>query len=192
MNRRYHKIWNTILIIQKYCSRKINNFIPACFVARFFRKFDTNPNFSPMKKLLLSFVLFFTAALMLHAQDEIVGRWKTIDDETGKAKSIIEIYKKDGKYYGRIVQLLTPQNQDGVCRTCETDYKDKNIIGLVILKDLVYDADDKEWEDGTIMDPKNAKEYSVYLELVGPNKLKVRGYIGFSLIGRTQYWYRVE
>ncbi len=145
-----------------------------------------------MKKLLLSFVLFFTAALMLHAQDEIVGRWKTIDDETGKAKSIIEIYKKDGKYYGRIVQLLTPQNQDGVCRTCETDYKDKNIIGLVILKDLVYDADDKEWEDGTIMDPKNAKEYSVYLELVGPNKLKVRGYIGFSLIGRTQYWYRVE
>ena len=145
-----------------------------------------------MKKLLLSFVLFFTAALMLHAQDEIVGRWKTIDDETGKAKSIIEIYKKDGKYYGRIVQLLTPQNQDGVCRTCETDYKDKNIIGLVILKDLVYDADDKEWEDGTIMDPKNAKEYSVYLELVEPNKLKVRGYIGFSLIGRTQYWYRVE
>jgi uncharacterized protein (DUF2147 family) len=135
------------------------------------------------------------AAFSLHnlsAQDQIVGKWKTIDDETGQPKSIIEIYKKDGKYYGKIIQLLTDKNSDGVCRTCEGKYKDKNIIGLVILKDLVFDADDQEWEDGTIMDPKNAKEYSVYLKLEGPGKLKVRGYIGFSLIGRTQYWYRVE
>ena len=145
-----------------------------------------------MKKLVLSLVVFFSAAMLLRAQDEIVGRWKTIDDETGQPKSIVEIYKQGDKYYGKIVELLTPQNKDGVCRTCETDYKNKNIIGLVIIKDLVYDADDKEWEDGTIMDPKNAKEYSVYLELESPNKLKVRGYIGFSLIGRTQYWYRVE
>ncbi len=141
------------------------------------------------------FLFLLSAVFVFHfatAQDEIVGRWKTIDDETGKAKSIIEIYKKDGKYYGRIVQLLTEENSDGVCRTCKGKYENKNIIGLVILKDLEYDADDKEWEDGTIMDPKNAKEYSCYLELVEPNKLKVRGYIGFSLIGRTQYWYRVE
>jgi len=145
-----------------------------------------------MKKLLFLLTGLVMASFTLHAQDQIVGRWKTIDDETGKPKSIIEIYKKDGKYYGRIVQLLTEENKDGVCRTCEGKYKDKNIIGLVILKDLEYDADDEEWEDGTIMDPKNAKEYSVYLALVEPNKLKVRGYIGFSLIGRTQYWYRVE
>ncbi|NPA46008.1 MAG: DUF2147 domain-containing protein [Chlorobi bacterium] len=145
-----------------------------------------------MKKLLFLLIAFATASFTLHAQDQIVGRWKTIDDETGKAKSIIEIYKKDGKYYGRIVQLLTEENKDGVCRTCEGKYKNKNIIGLVILKDLEYDADDEEWTGGTIMDPKNAKEYSVYLALVEPNKLKVRGYIGFSLIGRTQYWYRVE
>ena len=144
-----------------------------------------------MKKILL-LLLFFTGAQWMHAQDEIVGRWKTIDDETGKAKSVIEIYKKDGKYYGKIVQLLSEKNKDGVCRTCEGKYAGKNIINLVILKDLVYDADDKEWEDGTIMDPKNAKEYSVYLQIVGPGKLKVRGYIGFSLIGRTQYWYRVD
>ncbi len=144
-----------------------------------------------MKKI----VLFLTALLTLQlvqAQDEIVGKWKTIDDETGQAKSIIEIYKKDGKYYGKVVQLLTEENKDGVCRTCEGKYKNKNIIGLLILKDLEYDADDKEWEDGTIMDPKNAKEYSVYLKLEEPGKLKVRGYIGFSLIGRTQYWYRVK
>ena len=141
-----------------------------------------------MKKLvLLSFVLF--SYLMVNAQD-VTGKWKTIDDETGKAKSIVEIYKNGDKYYGKIVQLLTDENKDGICRTCETDYKNKNIIGLVILKDLVKDGD--TYEDGEIMDPKNAKTYSCYIELEEPNKLKVRGYIGFSLLGRTQYWYRVQ
>ena len=145
-----------------------------------------------MKKWFFLISAFFAFTLATHAQDEILGKWKTIDDATGKAKSIVEIYKQDGKYYGRIVQLLTEENKDGICRTCEGKYKNKNIIGLVILKDLKYDADDKEWEGGTIMDPKNAKEYSVYLALESPDKLKVRGYIGFSLIGRTQYWYRVK
>jgi len=144
-----------------------------------------------MKKLILPLIAF-VAFQWVHAQDEIIGKWKTIDDETGKAKSIVEIYKQDGKYYGKIVRLLTEENKDGVCRTCKGKYANKNIIGLVILKDLKYDADDKEWEDGTIMDPKTGKVYSVYLALEEPDKLKVRGYIGFSLIGRTQYWYRVE
>jgi len=144
-----------------------------------------------MKKVFL-LLLAFAGLQLAQAQDEILGKWKTIDDETGQAKSIIEIYKQNGKYYGKIVQLLTEENKDGVCRTCKGKYANKNIIGLVILKDLEYDADDKEWEGGTIMDPKNAKEYSVYLALVEPDKLKVRGYIGFSLIGRTQYWYRVK
>ncbi len=141
-----------------------------------------------MKKLvLLSLVLF--SYFGMSAQG-VIGKWKSIDDETGKAKSIIEIYKKGDKYYGKIVELLTEQNRDGVCRTCETEYKNKNIIGLVIIKDLEKDGD--TYEDGEIMDPKNAKTYSCYIELESPNKLKVRGYIGFSLLGRTQYWYRVE
>ena len=144
-----------------------------------------------MKKILF-LLLAFIGFQFIHAQDEILGKWKTIDDETGQAKSIVEIYKQNGKYYGKIVKLLTEENKDGICRTCKGKYANKNILGLVILKDLEYDADDKEWEDGTIMDPKNAKEYSVYLALVQPDKLKVRGYIGFSLIGRTQYWYRVK
>ncbi|NPA42883.1 MAG: DUF2147 domain-containing protein [Chlorobi bacterium] len=144
-----------------------------------------------MKKFILFFAVM-AAAWSVHAQDEIVGKWKTIDDETGEAKSIIEIYKQDGKYYGKIVKLLSEKNKDGICRTCEGKFANKNIIGLVILKDLEYDADDKEWEGGTILDPKTGKEYSVYLKLESPDKLKVRGYIGFSLIGRTQYWYRVK
>ena len=141
-----------------------------------------------MKKLLLA-SLIILSYFSVNAQD-VVGKWKSIDDETGKPKSIIEIYKENGKYYGKIVQLLTEANKDGICHTCETKYKDQNIIGLVILKDLV--KDDDEYNDGEITDPKNAKTYSCYIELESANKLKVRGYIGFSLLGRTQYWYRVE
>jgi len=141
-----------------------------------------------MKKILLTAIILISY-LGLNAQS-VTGQWKSIDDETGKPKSIIEIYKQGDKYYGKIVKLLTEENKDGVCRTCETKYKDKNIIGLVILKDLEKDGD--EYGDGEIMDPKNAKTYSAYIKLVEPDKLKVRGYIGFSLLGRTQYWYRVK
>ncbi len=141
-----------------------------------------------MKKLfLIAFILI--SYVGINAQD-VTGKWKTIDDESGKPKSIIEIYREGDKYYGKIIELLTEKNKDGVCRTCETKYKDKNIIGLVILKDLVKDGD--EYNDGEIMDPKNAKTYSAYIKLEEPDKLKVRGYIGFSLLGRTQYWYRVK
>ena len=141
-----------------------------------------------MKKLVLLSLLMLSYFSM-NAQG-IVGKWKSIDDETGKAKSIIEIYKYGDKYYGKIVQLLTEENKDGVCRTCKTSYKNKNIIGLVIIKDMEKDGD--TYEDGEITDPKTAKTYSCSMELVSQNKLKVRGYLGFSLLGRTQYWYRVD
>jgi len=141
-----------------------------------------------MKKVLLIALVLFSY-LNVNAQD-VIGKWKSIDDETGKPKSIIEIYKEGDKYYGKIVELLTEENKDGVCHTCETKYKDKNIIGLVILKDL--EKDGNKYGDGKITDPKNAKTYSAYIQLEEPNKLKVRGYMGFSLLGRTQYWYRVE
>jgi len=141
-----------------------------------------------MRKLILTAIILISY-LGVNAQG-VVGKWKTIDDETGKPKSIVEIYKEGDKYYGKLVQLLTEENKDGVCHTCEGKYKDKNIIGLVILKDLKKDGD--EYGGGKITDPKNAKTYSAYIKLVEPDKLKVRGYIGFSLLGRTQYWYRVK
>ena len=66
--------------------------------------------------------------------------------------------------------------------------KGQKIKGLVIIEDIKKDGD--EYNDGTILDPENGKEYKCYLELEEPNKLKVRGYLGFSLLGRTQYWIR--
>ncbi len=141
-----------------------------------------------MRKLLLTIVAVATTNFIF--SQTVLGKWKTIDDVTGEAKSIVEIYEQDGKVYGKVVKILTPGRENAVCDKCEGENKDKPILGMVILKDLVKDGD--EWEDGEILDPNNGKTYSCYITLEEDNKLKVRGYIGFSLIGRTQYWYRVE
>ena len=136
-------------------------------------------------------ILFATVALLYSAISyaQIEGKWKTIDDETGKAKSIVEIYKKtDGKYYGKVVQLLMkPENNN--CINCKDDRKNKPILGLEIIRGL--SKDDDEFDGGTITDPKNGKTYKCTISRDG-DKLNVRGYIGFSLIGRTQTWMKAD
>lgn len=120
-----------------------------------------------------------------------VGRWKTIDDSTGKTKSIVELWEKDGKVYGKIVDLINPDKPDPVCDKCEGDQKNVKIIGMTILNGLKKDG--KEWSGGKITDPENGKSYKCYIEVQdGGKKLKVRGYVGFALLGRTQYWLREQ
>lgn len=131
-------------------------------------------------------MLFFT--VLSYAQIE--GKWKTIDDETGKPKSIVEIFKKsDGKYYGRIVQLLAKPEHE-TCVKCSDDRKNKPLVGLEIIRGLK--KDDEEFTGGNITDPKNGKTYKCTITKDGTEKLNVRGYIGFSLIGRSQTWYKVK
>lgn len=139
-----------------------------------------------MKKILFATLALFYSAV---SYAQIEGKWKTIDDETGKAKSIVEIYKKtDGKYYGKVVQLLMkPENNN--CVKCKDDRKNKPIIGLEIIRGLEKEGD--IFDDGTITDPKNGKTYKCSIARDG-NKLNVRGYIGFSLIGRTQTWLKAD
>lgn len=134
-----------------------------------------------MKKILLGLSLLIGVAISA----QIEGKWKTIDDETGKAKSIVEIFKKnDGKYYGKIQQLMQKPTNDN-CVKCKDDRKNKPLIGLEIIRGLEKDGD--EFTGGTITDPKNGKTYKCTITRDG-NKLNVRGYIGFSVIGRTQVW----
>ena len=134
-----------------------------------------------MKKILLGLSLLVGVAISA----QIEGKWKTIDDETGKAKSIVEIFKKnDGKYYGKIQQLMQKPTNDN-CVKCKDDRKNKPLIGLEIIRGLEKDGD--EFTGGTITDPKNGKTYKCTITQDG-NKLNVRGYIGFSVIGRTQVW----
>lgn len=139
-----------------------------------------------MKKLLVTFVLSLFS-VMSFAQIE--GKWKTIDDETKQAKSIVEIYKKsDGKYYGKVSQLLI-KPADPNCTSCKDDRKGKPILGLEIIRGLSKDGD--EFTGGTITDPKTGKTYKCTITKSG-DKLNVRGYMGVSILGRTQVWQKVN
>jgi uncharacterized protein (DUF2147 family) len=120
-----------------------------------------------------------------------VGLWKTVDDATGKVKSVVSIWVENNKLYGRVQKLVDPDPKDPnpTCNDCTGDQKGKRVIGLRILWDLQKDGDG--WSGGSILDPANGKTYKCLLSVEdGGRKLKVRGYIGLSLLGRTQYWLR--
>ncbi len=139
-----------------------------------------------MKKLLFTFALSLVSVFSFA---QIEGKWKTIDDETKEAKSIVEIFKKsDGKYYAKIVQLFQkPENAN--CVKCTDDRKNKPLVGLEIIRGLKKDG--AEFSGGTITDPKSGKTYKCLIKREG-NKLNLRGYVGIPTIGRTQIWEKVN
>lgn len=120
--------------------------------------------------------------------NQIEGVWITQDDETGKKKSEVLLYKNEGKLYGKILNLLLEEDKGKLCVNCKGENKNLAIEGMVIVEGLELNG--KTWEEGTILDPKSGKTYSCYITFENDNTLKVRGYIGFSLLGRTQKWMR--
>ena len=142
-------------------------------------------------KLLILFCILLLAGFV-SAQTSPIGRWKTIDDDTNLPKSIIEIFEKDGQLFGKIEKIFRKPNeeQNPKCDKCSGEKKDQLIIGMQILNGLKKDSDAK-WVDGEILDPDNGKTYSCKITLIEDGKkLKIRGFIGFSLLGRTQIWDR--
>lgn len=139
-----------------------------------------------MKKLALA-VLFVATSLTMNAQT-IFGKWENRNEDTGKVDSVIEVYEKDGKAYAKIVEITNPDRKDAVCDQCEGPNKNKPILGMDILTGLEKDGD--EWSGGEILDPKKGTVYKCFIQLKGKNKLKVRGYVGVSVFGRTVYWHR--
>lgn len=126
------------------------------------------------------------------AQTSPIGRWKTIDDETNKPKSIVVIFEKDGQLFGKIEKLFkkADEDQNPKCDKCSGLNKDQLIIGMEFLNNLKKESETL-WSGGEILDPNNGKTYSCKIELIEDGKkLKVRGFIGFSLLGRTQVWER--
>ncbi len=123
------------------------------------------------------------------AQQDVMGRWKTIDDTTGKPRSIVEVYQKGGKVYGKILQVLEESERGKLCVECKGNEYNTPIEGMVIIKGL--QKDDNEYEDGTILDPENGKVYKckIWVDEDDPNILHVRGYIAF--LYRTQDWLRM-
>ncbi len=142
--------------------------------------------------LLISVFMFLAMSSALFAQkDPIIGKWKTIDDETGEPKSIVEIYMRNGKFYGRVDSLFRKPGEDPnpKCDKCPEDDPryNKPVLGMEIIKDMVKDGD--EYVGGTILDPKKGKIYRCKL-WIEDGKLMVRGYL--AIFYRTQTWYRVK
>ena len=122
-----------------------------------------------------------------------VGQWKTVDDVTGKINSDVRIWEENGKLYGRIEKLIDGDSNDPDprCIRCSGDLKDQRLVGLRILWDLTPDGN--RWTGGEILDPDTGRIYRCSIALGdGGKKLKVHGFIGFSLLGRTEYWLRDE
>jgi len=142
-----------------------------------------------------SFLLFFTFCLLFAFTfipemvcGQVTGLWKTIDDEDGREIAIVEIYEKDHKLFGKVVQIL-PSAKRTICEHCSGDLKNKPITGMNLLQNLTITP--AGGENGKVLDPSSGHTFNCYIELVSQNKLKLRGYLGFPSIGRTQYWYRV-
>ena len=139
--------------------------------------------------------IVFTVLILLFCQNivkgqSVFGKWQSIDSKTGKAEAIIEIYKDKNKAYAKVVDILNPDDKDKICIYCKGENKDKPILGMVIVNGLKEKG--AVWSGGKILDPKNGNYYKCYITLVNNSKLKLRGFIGISLFGRTEYWYRVE
>lgn len=125
--------------------------------------------------------------------DDPTGRWKTVDDRTGRERSIVRIDAHDGVLTGRVEQSLDPNDKShAVCDLCKGSRKDQPIIGMAILTDVRADGDTHHWSGGEILDPDNGQVYRVKLTLSPDGRnLTVRGFIGISLIGRSQNWVRI-
>lgn len=139
---------------------------------------------------ILTALLFSFNGFSQNKADDITGIWLT----GGKEPAKIQIYKSGEKFYGKIIWLKNPtDNGKQRLDNNNPDLKKRSnpIMGLVILEGFKFDGDD-EWKDGEIYDPESGKTYSCFIYLKDKNILKVRGYIGISLFGRTETWIRVN
>lgn len=137
-----------------------------------------------MKQLFLTTAIFAASCLMAQSKaDDIIGTYMT-----DKNEGMVEITKRDSKYYGKLTWTKTPGKLDE--NNPDKNQRTDKLAGKEILKDFSFD--DGTWEDGTIYDPKNGKTYSCKITRDEKGNLNVRGYIGVSMIGRTTFWVKVK
>lgn len=143
---------------------------------------------SKVLTIFTTLILSFTVSKSQTKADDIIGIWLT----AGKEPAKIQIYKSGEKFYGKIIWLKNPVDNgkpkvDG--NNPDKSKRSNPVMGLVLLSGFKFDGDD-EWNGGDIYDPESGKTYGSYLYLKDNNTLKVRGYIGISLFGRTETWTR--
>jgi len=145
------------------------------------------------KLLFFPYLFYIITAFPCHIlnQDDIVGTWLTLS-----TNSKVTIFKNGKYYYGKVSWLRNENDEHekpkSDTKNPDTSLRNKHILGLLILKGFEYDEKNQEWINGEIYDPKNGKTYSCSMKLKDHNTLEVHGYIGISLIGRTEIWTRSE
>ncbi len=141
-----------------------------------------------MKDLSLIIVFLTLLSLPVQAQS-VLGKWKNTNEE-GRVNSIIEIYEKGDKIYGKVDKIMREEDRDRICTKCPGELKNEPVQGLEIMQGLEKDSD--EYVGGTIVDPKTGKKYrcKIWLEENNPDVLKVRGYI--ALFYKTKEWTRTR
>ncbi|PTX43273.1 uncharacterized protein (DUF2147 family) [Christiangramia gaetbulicola] len=141
-----------------------------------------------MKDLSLIIVFLTLLSLPVQAQS-VLGKWKNTNEE-GRVNSIIEIYEKGDKIYGKVDKIMREEDRDRICTKCPGELKNEPVQGLEIMQGLEKDGD--EYVGGTIVDPKTGKKYrcKIWLEEDNPDVLKVRGYI--ALFYKTKEWTRTR
>lgn len=141
------------------------------------------------KRILIIIFLFCSINVFSQHKDQIIGKWL---NATGEAH--IHIYPNGGKYFGKIAWLKTPNHPDGKPRLDKNNpdngLSKSPMLGLIILKDFVFSND--VWQGGSIYDPKIGKTYSCKISLQDSDKINVRGFVGFSILGRTESWTRIK
>jgi len=145
-----------------------------------------------MRKIVGASAALFLAALAVWATVAApltpIGRWRTVDDKTGKPKAIVQVYLENGKLCGKIEATLQPDAKK-VCEVCKDERKGQPIVGMVIMRGLVLHGD--EYSGGDILDPDNGSIYRCKLRVTEHGtQLSVRVFIGFSRLGRSQVWAR--
>lgn len=138
-----------------------------------------------------AFLVFLVAVLStpLALAQSPAGIWNAIDDKTGKKRIVVRIDVSGKTLTGTIIKVYPQPGDTGICGKCPGNFKNKSVIGLQFMWGL-KDKGNGVWDGGKILDPKNGKIYRSKLTLQGNNKIYVRGYIGFSVLGRTQVWVR--
>lgn len=123
------------------------------------------------------------------AADSPIGLWKTIDDKTGAPRAIVRIYEHDGRLFGKIEGSFTPGAEHRVCEVCSDERKGQPMLGLIIIRNMK--RTDGEYSGGDILDPDTGSVYHCKMHVEDATRLVLRGYIGFSLLGRNQTWQRM-
>ena len=148
-----------------------------------------------MKRTISSLIALSTGALLstsVFAVSLNGTQWQTIDDKTGEKKAVIQLIESDGKVSGKIIKVLNKEKADALCTKCPGSLKNKPVEGLQILSGLKADGNN-QWSDGKLVDPESGKTYSGKLTLSGNGQsLKLRGFVGTPVFGRSQTWQRIK